>query len=78
MEQVVNYILQWGPSAVSIITMVATVIVAVKKVGKSNDENLKQTRKLESNINELITENIELKKSLKKILYKIHNIREEK
>lgn len=76
-NQIINYIIAWGPSVVSIITMICTVIVAIKKVGKSNDTNLQETRRLEAKMNSVLEENADLKKVLKKCMRKIHNIRED-
>lgn len=74
-EMIINYLLQWGPSVVSVITMVCTVITAIKKVGNYNDENLKETRNLEKQLNAVATENMELKKTLNKILNKLYKIK---
>lgn len=76
MEQVVNCILQWGPSVVSIITMICTVIVAVKKVTNVNDVNLKETKKLQHDVHLVTRENLELKRSIKKMIDEIHHIKE--
>lgn len=75
MEQVVNYILQWGPSVVSIITMISTVIVAIKKVQNANDVNLKETKKLQYDLHSVITENSELKRDIRKMVQEIHHIK---
>jgi hypothetical protein len=75
-KQIVDLILQWGPSVVSIIGMIATVIVALKKIGRSNDENLTNTRRLEQKMNEVLIENAELKKTIRKMTNKIYHIKE--
>jgi len=75
-KQVVDLILQWGPSIVSIITMICTVIVAIKKVSNSNDANLKETRRLENKMNQVLEENSELKKTIRKITHKIYQIKD--
>lgn len=76
-KQVVDLILQWGPAVVSIITMICTVIVAIKKVSNSNDANLKETRRLESKMNEVLEENAELKRSIRKITHKIYHVKDQ-
>lgn len=74
--KVVDLILQWGPAVVSIITMICTVIVAIKKVSNSNDANLKEIRRLENKMNQVLEENAELKKSIRKITHKIYHIKD--
>lgn len=74
-QMIIDLILQWGPAVVSIITMICTVIVAIKKVSSSNDTNLKETRKLENKINSVLDENAELKKTLRKITNKIYHVK---
>lgn len=75
MEQIVNYILQWGPSVVSIVTMISTVVVAIKKVQNANDVNLKETKKLQHDLHSVIFENSELKRDIRKMVEEIHHIR---
>ena len=75
-NKVVDLILQWGPSIVSIITMMCTVIVAIKKVSNSNDTNLKETRRLETKLNQVLDENVELKKTIRKITHKIYQVKD--
>lgn len=75
-QMIIDLILQWGPSIVSIITMICTVIVAIKKVHNSNDANLKETRKLENKMNQVLEENAELKKSIRKITHKIYHVKD--
>lgn len=78
MKQVVDLILQWGPSVVSIIGMICTVIVAIKRVNRSNDDNLKETKKLRDETHALMRENAELKRDLKRIMNKIYRVKQEK
>lgn len=78
MKQVVDLILQWGPAVVSIIGMICTVIVAIKRVNRSNDDNLKETKKLRDETHALMRENAELKRDLKRIMNKIYRVKQEK
>lgn len=78
MKQIIDLILLWGPSIVSIITMICTVIVAIKKVNNSNSSNLKETQKLRDETHQIMKENAELKKQLNKILNKVYHVKQEK
>ena len=74
-QLIIDLILQWGPSIVSIITMICTVIVAIKKIASSNDTNLKEIANIENKISDVLRENAELKKDLKKMTNKIYKIK---
>lgn len=76
LQAVVDLILQWGPAVASIVGMVTTIIVAIKKVNTSNKINLNETKKLADNTAQLMRENAELKRELRKILRKTYNIRD--
>lgn len=73
-QLIIDLILQWGPSIVSIITMICTVIVAIKKIASSNDTNLQEIANIENKISDVLRENAELKKDLKKMTNKIYKI----
>ena len=75
-QLIIDLILQWGPSLVSIITMICTVIVAIKKIASSNDDNLKEISNIESKIADVLKENAELKKSIKKMTNKVYKIKD--
>lgn len=75
-QMIIDLILQWGPAVVSIITMICTVIVAIKKVSNSNDTNLKETRQLEKKMGQVLEENAELKKTIRKIMHKIYHVKD--
>lgn len=74
-QLIIDLILQWGPSIVSIITMICTVIVAIKKIASSNDTNLQEIANIENKISDVLRENAELKKDLKKMTNKIYKIK---
>ena len=75
-QLIIDLILQWGPSIVSIITMICTVIVAIKKIASSNDTNLQEIANIENRIADVLRENAELKKSIKKITNKVYKIKD--
>lgn len=75
-QYIIDLILQWGPSLVSIITMICTVIVAIKKIADSNDSNVQELANIENRMSEVLKENAELKKSIKKITNKIYKIKD--
>ena len=75
-QLIIDLILQWGPSLVSIITMICTVIVAIKKIASSNDTNLQEIANIENRIADVLRENAELKKSIKKITNKVYKIKD--
>ena len=77
MKEVMNYLIQWGPSICSIITMIATVIVALRRVNNSNNKCLKETREIQKRFNEILKENATLKKYLTKAINKLNHIKEE-
>ena len=74
-EMIINLILQWGPSIVSIITMICTVIMTIKKVASSNDANLNKLKEIETGMVNVLKENADLKKDLKKMTNKIYKIK---
>lgn len=75
-QLIIDLILQWGPSIVSIITMICTVIVAIKKIASSNDTNLQEIANIENRIADVLRENAELKKSIKKMTNKVYKIKD--
>lgn len=75
-QMIIDLILQWGPSIVSIITMICTVIMTIKKVASSNDANLQELKLLESKMANILQENVDLKKDIRKITKKIHNVKD--
>lgn len=75
-QMIIDLILQWGPSIVSIVTMICTVIMTIKKVASSNDANLQELKTLESKMANILQENVDLKKDIRKITKKIHNVKD--
>lgn len=75
-QMIIDLILQWGPSIVSIITMICTVIMTIKKVASSNDANLQELKSLESKMANILQENVDLKKDIRKITKKIANVKD--
>ena len=74
-QMIIDLILQWGPSIVSIITMICTVIMTIKKVASSNDTNLNKLKDIETGMVNVLKENADLKKDLKKMTNKIYKIK---
>ena len=74
-QMIIDLILQWGPSLVSIITMLCTVIMTIKKVASSNDANLNKLKEIETGMVNVLKENVDLKKDLKKMTNKIYKIK---
>lgn len=74
-QMIIDLILQWGPSIVSIITMICTVIMTIKKVASSNDTNLNKLKEIETGMVNVLKENADLKKDLKKMTNKIYKIK---
>ena len=74
-QMIIDLILQWGPSIVSIITMMCTVIMTIKKVASSNDANLNKLKEIETGMVNVLKENSDLKKDLKKMTNKIYKIK---
>jgi hypothetical protein len=74
-QMIIDLILQWGPSIVSIITMICTVIMTIKKVASSNDANLNKLKEIEAGMVNVLKENADLKKDLKKMTNKIYKIK---
>lgn len=75
LQMIIDLILQWGPSLVSIITMICTVIMTIKKVASSNDANLNKLKEIETGMVNVLKENVDLKKDLKKMTNKIYKIK---
>lgn len=75
LQMIIDLILQWGPSIVSIITMICTVIMTIKKVASSNDANLNKLKEIEAGMVNVLKENADLKKDLKKMTNKIYKIK---
>lgn len=75
LQMIIDLILQWGPSIVSIITMICTVIMTIKKVASSNDANLNKLKEIETGMVNVLKENADLKKDLKKMTNKIYKIK---
>lgn len=75
LQMIIDLILQWGPSIVSIITMICTVIMTIKKVASSNDANLNKLKEIETGMVSVLKENADLKKDLKKMTNKIYKIK---
>lgn len=75
LQMIIDLILQWGPSIVSIITMICTVIMTIKKVASSNDANLNKLKEIETGMVNVLRENADLKKDLKKMTNKIYKIK---
>ena len=75
-QMIIDLILQWGPSLVSIITMICTVIMTIKKVASSNDANLNKLKEIETGMVNVLKENVDLKKDLKKMTNKIYKIKD--
>ena len=75
-QMIIDLILQWGPAIVSIITMICTVIMTIKKVASSNDANLQELKSLESKMASILQENVDLKKDIRKITKKIANVKD--
>ena len=74
-QMIIDLILQWGPAIVSIITMISTVIMTIKKVASSNDTNLNKLKEIETGMVNVLKENADLKKDLKKMTNKIYKIK---
>lgn len=74
-QMIIDLILQWGPAIVSIITMICTVIMTIKKVASSNDANLNKLKEIETGMVNVLKENVDLKKDLKKMTNKIYKIK---
>ena len=75
-QMIIDLILQWGPAIVSIITMICTVIMTIKKVASSNDANLNKLKEIETGMSDILKENAELKRSIKKITNKVYKIKD--
>lgn len=74
-QMIIDLILQWGPSIVSIITMICTVIMTIKKVASSNDANLQELKTIETKMMNVLQENADLKKDIRKITNKIYKVK---
>lgn len=72
---IVDLILQWGPSLVSIVTMICTVIVAIKQVTKETKKHHGDYERIEKKMESIAQENIDLKRELRITMRKISRIR---
>ena len=61
LQMIIDLILQWGPSIVSIITMICTVIMTIKKVASSNDTNLNKLNEIETGMVNVLKDIVDLK-----------------
>lgn len=80
MEEILNNIIQYAPSIVSIITMVATAFITIKKIvasGQDEISTLKQENgSLRKDLQRSVSETQELRTELRKLANKIDKIRE--
>lgn len=83
LDAITQAILTYGPAVVSIVTMVCTVIISIKKVASTTKDSLaevkeikKTNEELKSDMGALIQENAELKKELRKCVNRFDHIAE--
>lgn len=76
-------IIFYGPSIVSIITMICTIIVAIKRVTSTTKDSVSEIKRaskvnndLKNEIAELLHENAQLKDDLRSCMNKMNNITE--
>ena len=83
LDAITQAILTYGPAVVSIITMICTVVISIKRVAsttKNSLDEVKSMRKtndsLKEDIGALIQENAELKNELHKCINKMNHVHE--
>lgn len=83
LDSITQAILLYGPAVVSIVTMICTVIISIKKVAsttKNSLDEVKQINKanasLKEDVSALMQENAELKEDLRECINKMNNVAE--
>ena len=83
LDTITQAILLYGPAVVSIVSMICTVVVSIKKVASTTKSSLdevkeinKSNQALKEELNVVIPVNAELKESLRKCINKMDNIAE--
>lgn len=83
LDAITQAILVYGPAVVSIITMICTVIISIKKVAstsKASINEVKEMKKANNSLKEdmgaLIQENTELKEELHKCINMMNHVAE--
>lgn len=83
LDVITQTVLLYAPAIVSIITMICTVIVSIKKVASSSEASVKEVKEMRAKNNELaqdmsalIQENTELKEVIKHVVNRLDHIAE--
>lgn len=83
LDIITQAILSYAPSIVSIITMICTVIVSIKKVTSATSNSLKEVRVIKKDNEDIkvelaavLNENAVLKEQLEKCLNRMNNVAE--
>jgi len=83
LDAITQAILTYGPAVVSVVSMVATIVVAIVKIGHATKDSLSEVRDIKSANDDLkvemaalIQQNAELKKDLEHCLNRIDNVAE--
>lgn len=81
LDAITQAILTYGPALVSIITMICTVIISIKRIAASTKDSLDEVRQinksnemLKDDINTLLQENAVLKEQLEECLNRMNNV----
>lgn len=81
LDAITQAILTYGPALVSIITMICTVIISIKRIAASTKDSLYEVRQinksnemLKEDINTLLQENAVLKEQLEECLNRMNNV----
>ena len=84
-DTIINYVITIAPAVVSILTVISTMIVSIKKIKHSSEETVNEV-KSQNEINEelkeqlvaVTTENAELKREVRKCINKMNHVAEKK
>ena len=75
-DAVIQYILGIAPAVASIISMIATIVVSIRKMKKITDDNAKKLGNITVLAHQLMEENKELKREIRKSINKISTVEE--
>ena len=73
-DAVIQYILGIAPSVASIISMIATIVVSIRKMKEITEDNAKKLSKITVLAHQLMEENKELKRDIRKSINKISTV----
>lgn len=75
-QEIMNYFVMLTPAITSIISVIAALIIAIKRVKSIDAGYQKEAKQLNNRMNGVLTENAELKQEIKKLVRTVRHVEE--